>query len=167
VAPSTGECRVWRAEPDEAETVGRLLSEFRTHLGERWPSDNAILATVERLIERPDCDFLLGAAHDDAPPGGVCQLRFRPSVWTASDDCLLEDLFVRESDRRNGLGAALVDTALARARERSCRRVELDVNESNSGALALYESVGFSARTPRYEGRNLLMSRWLQEPPER
>jgi GNAT superfamily N-acetyltransferase len=135
---------VWRAEPHEAETVARLLVGFRNHNGHDWPSDNAMLATVERLIEQPDVDFLLGCADADSPPAGVCQLRYRLSVWTAALDCWLEDLYVEEHARRSGCGAALVEAAIARARERGCRRIELDTNETNAPALALYHRFGFS-----------------------
>ena len=135
----------WLAGPDEAETVARLLVAFRDHNGKDWPSANAFLASVERLMERTDADFLLGSASEDAPPQGVCQLRFRFSVWTASDDCWLEDLFVQESARGTGVGSALIEAAFGRARERGCRRIELDTSEANEGALRLYERHGFSA----------------------
>jgi ribosomal protein S18 acetylase RimI-like enzyme len=75
----------------------------------------------------------------------VCQLRYRHSLWTAGDDCWLEDLYVREQDRRAGLGQALVAAAIERARERGCGRIELDVSQQNPGAWALYERMGFSA----------------------
>jgi GNAT superfamily N-acetyltransferase len=149
--------RVWLATVEEAETVGDLLSRFRDHLGHDWPSDNAITAWVEKLIERTDTEYLLGAPHDDAPPAAVCQLRFRPSVWTASDDCWLEDLYVREDSRRAGLGAALVELALERARSRGCRRVELDTSEGNAGALALYARFGFTPTSKSGPQRDLFL----------
>jgi GNAT superfamily N-acetyltransferase len=135
---------VWVAEPDEAETVARLLVGFRDHYGRDWPSDNSILASVERLIEQPDTEYLLGSVDLDAPPAGVCQLRFRHSVWMAAEDCWLEDLYVTEDARGAGLGSALIDLALQRARARGCRRVELDTSESNEGARRLYARHGFS-----------------------
>ena len=147
---------VWRAHPHEAETVGRLLAAFRDHYGRDWPSDNAMLAVVERLIEQPDVDFLLASPNDDAPPAGVCQLRYRLSVWTAAPDCWLEDLFVEEHARGAGLGAALLAAALEQARERGCRRVELDTNEDNAAALALYHRFGFSERA-KGEDRSLFL----------
>ena len=148
---------VWRAEPHEAETVARLLVEFRNHNGHDWPSDNAMLAVVERLIEQPDVEYLLACADDDSPPVAVCQLRYRLSVWTAAPDCWLEDLFVEEAARGRGCGAALVEAALARARERGCRRVELDTNEDNAVALALYHRLGFSERYKGGPGRDLFL----------
>ena len=151
--------RAWLAEPGEAETVARLLVEFRDHCGRAWPSANSFLASVEGLIEQAHTEFLLGTPHDDAPPAGVGQLRYRHSVWMAAEDCWLEDLFVREDARRLGLGSALVTRALAQARERGCRRVELDANEANHAALALYRKLGFSERskTPAGGGRDLFL----------
>jgi len=134
----------WRAEPHEAETVASLLVQFRDHMGRDWPSENAFLAGVERLIERTDTEFLLGCPDEDSPPAGVCQLRFRHGLWMAAEDCWLEDLYVSEPARRSGVGAALMDAALKRARERGCRRVELDVSDANEAALALYERYGFT-----------------------
>ncbi|MDQ3739500.1 MAG: GNAT family N-acetyltransferase [Actinomycetota bacterium] len=156
---------VWRAEPHEAESVARLIVEFRDHLGIDWPSDNAFLAGVERLIEDRNTAFLLAAPNEDAPPAGVAQVRFRYGLWWAAEDCLLEDLFVRAGARNGGVGRALVEGVVDLARERGCRRVELDVNEANAPALAVYESLGFSAQDDRYGGRNLLMRLRLEERP--
>ena len=56
---------------------------------------------------------------------------------------------------------AEVEAALARARERGCVRMELDVNEKNPAAVALYESLGFESWSDPPGGRNLLMRRRL------
>lgn len=136
--------RAWLAGPDEAEAVARLLVGFRDWYGRSEPPDATFLAGVERLIVRPDTEYLLAAAGG-AEPGGVCQLRYRYGVWTASEDCWLEDLFVTDANRRAGLGEALVAATIERARERGCGRIELDVSESNRAAWALYERMGFSA----------------------
>ena len=153
---------VWVAEPGEAETVARLLVAFRDHLGVDWPSDNAFLAGVERLIEEPGAEYLLAAPDADSPPAGVAQVRYRFGIWWAAEDCLLEDLFVAQSARGQGLGRALLERVVERARLRGCRRVELDVNDNNAGALALYRSAGFDNDDPRYGGGNLFMRLHLE-----
>ena len=137
---------VWLAEPDEAEHVARLLVAFRDWWGNDWPSDNAFLAGVERLIERPDTEFLLGTPDEDSPPSAVAQLRYRHSLWTAAEDAWLEDLFVTEAARRTGLGKAMVLAAIDRAEQRNCRRIELDVDDANEPARALYRSLGFAEK---------------------
>ena len=153
----TTTARAWVAQPEEAEAIASLLVEFRDHNGGDWPSANAFLASVERLLEDLDTEFLLATPDDDSPPGGVLQLRFRFSVWKAAPDAWLEDLFVREQARRAGVGDALVSLALERARERGAKRVELDTNEDNAPALALYERHGFSARSKGGTGRDLFL----------
>ena len=134
------------AGPADVGAVARLLVGFRNDMGRSLPSDASFAASVERLIAGPDAEFWL-ASDGDREAAAVCQLRFRLSVWTAAEDCWLEDLFVQAGARRRGLARALVARSLARARERGCRRVELDTNEDNHGALRLYESLGFSANS--------------------
>ena len=155
---------VWVAGPEEAEAVAGLMVAFRTHLGYDWPSDNAFLAGVERLLDDRDTDFLLGAPDDDSPPAGVCQLRYRWGLWRAGVDCLLEDLFVAEAARGTGLGRALVEGARARAIERGARRMELDCNEANTAALALYASAGFVTASSAYDGARDLYLRLHLDP---
>lgn len=138
-----GPPHVWRAGHDDADDVADLLIEFRDHIGRDWPSDNAFRAGVDRLLETPDCDFLLAAPSEGEAATAVCQLRYSFSVWRAGTECVLEDLFVRPDVRRGGLGAALVEAALKRARERGARWIELDAYEDNEPAIALYERYGF------------------------
>jgi GNAT superfamily N-acetyltransferase len=135
---------VWLARPDEADDVARLLIGFRDWYGRDDPPDETFHEGARRLIAREDTEYLLARADGGAEAGGVCQLRYRYGVWMAAEDCWLEDLYVRDSDRRKGLGEALVGKAIERARERGCGRIELDVSESNRGAWALYERMGFS-----------------------
>jgi len=127
------------AAPEDAAVVARLLTEFRDHEGRDWPPEEAIRAGVERLIGRDDTEYLLGGE----PPDGIVQLRYRYGVWWDAEDCHVEDVFVRAGARGSGLGRALVSAAIERARERGCRRLELDTAEQNAPALALYRSLGF------------------------
>lgn len=149
--------RVRLAQPHDAGAVARLMAAFRDHLGLSAPSDEEMKAGVERLLGDPDTEFLLAAPADDAPPAGVAQLRFRFGVWRAGGDCLLEDVFVDDAARGAGLGRALVEATIARARARGCGRVELDVNERNEAAQRLYGSFGFSATANAYGARDLYM----------
>jgi GNAT superfamily N-acetyltransferase len=156
---SSATARAWIAQLHEAEAVADLLVAFRDHMGSSWPSDNAFLASVERLLEDRDTEFLLATADGGSPPAGVLQLRFRFSVWKAAPDAWLEDLFVCAAARRAGVGDALVTLAIERARARGAKRIELDCNERNAGARALYERHGFSPRSKGGEGRDLFLGR--------
>jgi ribosomal protein S18 acetylase RimI-like enzyme len=145
------------ATQDDAADVARLMIGFRDWWQRDQPDDAAFAAGVERLLTDPDTEYLLTGD----PVVGVCQLRYRFSVWTGTEDCWLEDIFVEPEARGSGVGRALIEAAFDRARARGCARVELDVNEANPAALALYESLGFEAWSDPPGGRNLLMRRRL------
>jgi ribosomal protein S18 acetylase RimI-like enzyme len=145
------------ATENDADDVARLMIAFRNWWQRDEPDDAAFMAGVRRLLADPNTDFLL--AGD--PAVGVCQLRYRYAVWTASEDCCLEDVYVEEAARGSGLGRALVEAAMDRARERGCARMELDTNETNEPALALYRSLGFESRQDPPGGHALLMRRRL------
>ncbi len=133
------------ARPDDAEDVARLLVAFRDWYGKDEPSHASFLASVRHIMDSGAGEYLLGGD----PATGVAQLRFRHSVWTGTDDCWLEDLFVTEDARGTGLGRALLGAAVERATSRGCKRIELDVDEGNDPARALYESAGFySSKRP-------------------
>jgi GNAT superfamily N-acetyltransferase len=146
------------ATSEDVGDVVRLIAEFRDWWGKTEPADDRIRAVVERLIPADSTEFLL--ADEDGRAVGVCQLRYRLSVWTGADDCWLEDLFVTEAARSGGHGRALVEAAFESARARGCRRMELDVNEQNTGAIRFYESLGFTTE-PKPPGRTLFVSRIL------
>lgn len=140
----SGVPRVWVAGPGETATVARLLCEFRDFLSRSEPSDQSFLESVERLMADDHCEFLLGATTPEGGAAAVCQLRYRFGVWYATEDCWLEDLYVAEGARGEGLGAAVLGAAVARARARGCARVELDTDDDNAAALALYRGFGFT-----------------------
>jgi GNAT superfamily N-acetyltransferase len=146
----------------EAPEVARLLAGFRDYYGEAEPGDEAILAAVERLIVDPSTEYLLAGE----PPRGVAQIRYRLSVWTGVEDAWLEDLFVELDARGEGLGRALTEACVERARARGCARIQLDSNERNEAAAALYASLGFESGTARrWEGgRDLYLTRRLRGP---
>ena len=145
------------ATPEDAAEVARLMIGFRDWWSRTEPPDAAFEAGVPRVLADPNSDFLIAGE----PPAGVCQLRYRYSIWTESVDCWLEDIFVEDEARGSGMGRALMEAAFERARARGCRRMELDVNEANPAAMALYDSLGFSSWSDPPGGRNLLMRRRL------
>jgi GNAT superfamily N-acetyltransferase len=63
-----------------------------------------------------------------------------PSTWVMGDDCYLEDLFVSEAARGQGLGRALIDDLRDLAKGRGWHRLYWHTDEGNQRARRLYES---------------------------
>lgn len=129
------------AGPSDVLTVSGLIAEFRDFLEAQTPVNAEIEAVVSALIDDHQTEYLLIGQ----PEVGFAQVRFRLSVWNGTEDAWLEDVFVREAARGDGCGRMLVEAAVRRARTRGCSRIQLETNQNNRNAIALYEAVGFKA----------------------
>src|SRR4051812_2892320 len=99
---------VRRADASDLDPVTRLIAEFRDWWGKSEPAAEVIRPAAARLLDDVRTEFLL-AFDDSGEAVGICQIRYRLSVWTGTDDCWLEDLFVTESARGGGHGRELVE----------------------------------------------------------
>ncbi len=64
--------------------------------------------------------------------------------WIIEDVCDLLSVGVLPDYRREGVGIMLLDYALHTARDMGAKRMMLEVNITNEGAITLYESHGFA-----------------------
>ena len=73
-------------------------------------------------------------------------------VWFAADEAEIANVAVASAARGRGVGARLLDAALAEAARREAATVYLEVRESNAVARQLYASRGFAVvgRRRRY-----------------
>jgi GNAT superfamily N-acetyltransferase len=72
---------------------------------------------------------------------GFTHCLFRPSTWTETDYCYLEDLFVDPSIRGKGVGRALMNRVVELAKEKNSKRVYWTTQEFNKTARVLYDSI--------------------------
>ncbi len=110
-------------------------------------------ATWARILD-PSVDVLARVAVGDGGLAGfspsaegaivgfsLCVLH--PSTWTLAPVCYLEDLFVDPAARGHGLGRALLQDCLDRARAAGWPRLYWHTREDNAAARRLYD--GFAA----------------------
>jgi ribosomal-protein-alanine N-acetyltransferase len=99
------------------------------------------------LSETPGAITLM-ASNEHGPAGFVmCRV--------AADEAEVLTIATLPEARRQGVGSALLDQALAIAAQRGARSVLLEVAVDNAAALALYVARGFRevGRRPRYYAR--------------
>jgi GNAT superfamily N-acetyltransferase len=81
---------------------------------------------------------------------GFTHCLFRPSTWTETDYCYLEDLFVDPSIRGKGVGRALMNRVVELAKEKNSKRVYWTTQEFNKTARVLYDSIASVSEFVQY-----------------
>jgi GNAT superfamily N-acetyltransferase len=72
---------------------------------------------------------------------GLVHYLFHRSTSLIGPTCYLEDLFILEAVRGQGVGRALIDAVYERARSAGCVQVYWQTHETNVTAIALYDKV--------------------------
>ena len=96
--------------------------------------------TWKRLINNEQKMFGFVAESEEGVIGFTHCL-FRPSTWTETDYCYLEDLFVNPNIRGKGIGRALMNKVVELARQKKSKRVYWTTQEFNKTARVLYDSI--------------------------
>lgn len=94
-----------------------------------------------RFLGPSEDGLLLGARRDGRLVGYAC-LYWHFSSLEACESVLMNDLFVDESARGDGVGRALIEAAADVARERGVPLVEWSTEPDNHTAQRLYDSTG-------------------------
>ena len=98
-----------------------------------------------REIDR-DSNNELTVVESDGEVVGMLQLTFIPYLtYVGSWRCLIEGVRIHSDYRGQGLGRQFFKWAIARAKARKCRIVQLTSDKERSSALRFYESLGFKA----------------------
>lgn len=125
-------------------------------LWDRWQSEITPppWADVSWEANRPEFEQALDAnalflAEEDGEPVGFV------TAWLENHFARIGDLYVAEPGRRQGTGAALVETVIENLRARGATHLFLDADRD---ALAFYEKLGFRERS-----RNLVLALELRE----
>jgi GNAT superfamily N-acetyltransferase len=80
-------------------------------------------------------------AENESGVIGFTHCLFRPSTWTETDYCYLEDLYVEPNIRGKGVGRALMNRVVELAKEKKSKRVYWTTQEFNKKARVLYDSI--------------------------
>lgn len=81
---------------------------------------------------------------------GITHLVLHPNTWNATECCYLEDLYVSEAVREQGVGRALIEQVYEFANNKNCNRVYWTTQEGNATARKLYDVIATQTDMVQY-----------------
>lgn len=166
----TGNAEIRMAVAADAEQIAALMAE--------WPSPHP---RSRRAVphDLPVEELALSVSHAMAagwaewivagwPACGYAEIQYGWSAWGKGRFLQVNELYVEESRRRQGIARALMRAALDHGQSQGIRRAQLSVNEHNRAAVALYESEGWLRSDPHdWDGGDWHDLRlWISDPRE-
>jgi ribosomal protein S18 acetylase RimI-like enzyme len=138
---SKSKIKVRAATTEDAAGIHGLARELAETVGDEPPTEEAIRARLEELLDEPRARVLI-AENEAGIVGGV-------SFWIKPDlahgDAVVEVpmLVVAEDHRRSGVGKLLIEEVRNAASDNGASQIELVATRSNVTAREFYRSLGY------------------------
>lgn len=144
--------RITDAKKEHVPAIGRIE---RESFSMPWSEE-----LIESYRSSDNCIFLVAEDGEGAVQGYI-------SCQTVLDEAYIANIATAAEYRRRGIADALVTALLERVGEVNFSFLTLEVRESNSPAISLYQKHGFKTlgKRPNYYEKPkeaaLIMTRWL------
>lgn len=132
---------------NEIDSLSELFDLYRVFYKQKSDVESAKRFLTERIINEESVVFIALNGHNSL---GFVQLYPSFSSISMQRSWVLNDLFVKETARGQGLGEKLIKTAIGFAKETGAKGVLLETAEDNTTAQRLYEKIGFIRETNFY-----------------
>lgn len=142
-----GNILIRRATRDDVPTILRLLADDM--LGSKRESVEDVIPesyyTAFEAISSEKNQFLAIVEYEGRAVGTM-QITYLPNMsYQGAWRTLIEGVHVDKAFRGRGIGQWMIEWAIAEARKRGCRFVQLTSNKARKDAHRFYERLGFSA----------------------
>lgn len=130
------ETTIRQAGEGDYPQVLALIKEFSRFQG----VPEKVTLTIEQMREDKDL-FRCFLAESDGEVVGFASFFFAYYSWTGKA-LYLDDLYVREAFRKQGIGRRLLESVIDLAQNERCRKVRWQVSKWNTHAIGFYQSMG-------------------------
>ena len=103
-----------------------------------------VAAAVELFLTRPELGFIWLALRD-GKAAGCCIICYAISTSIGGLVGKLDDVFVADGARGQGIGSAMLDALAAALKQEGVGRIDTAVHHKNSEAARFYARLGFKA----------------------
>jgi GNAT superfamily N-acetyltransferase len=141
VAQVRGEVRIEPVSERQLETLLPMIAAYQRFYEVEEIDEGRNRAFFSRFLAPSEHGMLLGAWHGEELVGYAC-LYWHFNSLVPAETVLMNDLYVAEVHRGEGIGRALIEASAAVARERGAHQLEWVTAPDNKRAQRLYDSVG-------------------------
>ena len=114
-------------------------------------TDDSSTELLWNRLTRPEPDIQGLVAELDGAVVGIAHFHYQLSTWTDNYNCYLEDLYVSEVERGNGVATALIAEVKDLAVKQKCAELFWITKKGNHVARKLYDKVAAESDFVRYE----------------
>jgi len=134
----------------EAHLVVGLFNQYRIFYNQ-FSDIGMAKAFIDERLQHNESVIFLAIDNENQQPVGFTQLYPKYSSARLTKNWILNDLFVDENYRKQGIGERLIKTAMNFAKTQGSAFVQLETAVDNFTAQSLYEAIGFKKQGPDNE----------------
>ena len=126
-----------------------MLHDFNVEFGTPTPGVEFLTRPLPRAHRAEEATVVLGGD----PPLGLGVLFFRPSLWSQGQEAYLAELYVVPDRRDEGIGGAMMATAMELSRKRGATDMQIGVDEPDVDTRGFYDVSASATTTPTTRSR--------------
>ena len=125
------------ANEKDFTSILELLKEFSVFQG----TPEKLTISLAQMLENKELFLCFIAETDNREIVGLASCFFAFYSWTGKA-LYLDDLYVKELFRNQGIGRNLLDMVIQHAKTQNCRKVRWQVSKWNTNAIGFYKNMG-------------------------
>lgn len=126
-----------KADTQDFTSILALIKEFSKF----QKSEEKVSITLDQMNEDEELFKCLIAENEHQEIIGFCTYFFAYYSWTGKA-LYLDDLYVKEFFRKQGIGKMLLDEIISLAKKANCKKLRWQVSKWNSNAIEFYKKTG-------------------------
>ncbi|MEO6721958.1 MAG: GNAT family N-acetyltransferase [Ferruginibacter sp.] len=126
-----------KAGPEDFSTILTLIKEFS--IFQKTPEKVTI--TLEQMVAEKDISQCLVAETNDGEIVAFATYFFAYYSWSGKA-LYLDDLYVKETFRKQAIGKKLLDSIISIGKNEHCKKIRWQVSGWNSAAIDFYKKMG-------------------------